>query len=175
MVLGVLSAASKKIIAQEEHDNLICSLLKKLAEVYHFITKDDSLVEIKSMCGTIWRQRAFGETWQNVISETDNIIKQYCDTLDILMQQFWDQTDWDVIPWILGQILGMAEPLPFGSLNTMVEATKAHPSSVAQWTHISPSNPFMHPSKSSSQTNNPAETFVEATKAQHHDLALALL
>ncbi|KAG2029919.1 hypothetical protein BDR03DRAFT_1017751 [Suillus americanus] len=118
MVLGVLSAASKMIITKEEHDNSICSLLKKLAEVYRFITQDDSLVEIKLMCGIVGKiiqqtlecahfVRDDSETmsfWKrlgkNVISETDNIIKQYSGTLDVLMQQFRDQTDWDITVFI---------------------------------------------------------------------------
>ncbi|KAG2094004.1 uncharacterized protein F5147DRAFT_417508 [Suillus discolor] len=47
MALGVLSAASKIIIAQAQRDQSILSL--KLAEVYRFIAQDDSLGKIESM------------------------------------------------------------------------------------------------------------------------------
>ncbi|KAG2158570.1 uncharacterized protein EDB93DRAFT_1334518 [Suillus bovinus] len=49
MVLGVLSAASKTIIAQAERDQSVCRLLEKLAEVYRFMTQDDTLGKIDSM------------------------------------------------------------------------------------------------------------------------------
>ncbi|KAG2120514.1 uncharacterized protein F5147DRAFT_2263 [Suillus discolor] len=48
MALGVLSTASKG-----ERDQSIISLLQKLAEVYHFMTQDDSLEKIESMRGIV--------------------------------------------------------------------------------------------------------------------------
>ncbi|KAG2144631.1 uncharacterized protein EDB93DRAFT_1337942, partial [Suillus bovinus] len=53
MALGVLSIASKIIIAQAERDKSIHSLLKKLAEVYRFMTQDDNLGKIESMRGIV--------------------------------------------------------------------------------------------------------------------------
>ncbi|KAG2104349.1 uncharacterized protein F5147DRAFT_807845 [Suillus discolor] len=53
MALGVLSAASKIIIAQAERDKSICSLLEKLAEVYRFMTLDENLGKIESMRGIV--------------------------------------------------------------------------------------------------------------------------
>ncbi|KAG2118693.1 uncharacterized protein F5147DRAFT_757170 [Suillus discolor] len=53
MALGMLSAASKIIIAQTQRDQSILNLLKKLAEVYRFMTQDDSLEKIESMRGIV--------------------------------------------------------------------------------------------------------------------------
>ncbi|KAG1906639.1 uncharacterized protein F5891DRAFT_474763 [Suillus fuscotomentosus] len=118
MALGVLSAASKIIIAQAQRDQSIINLLKKLAEVYRFMAQDDSLGKIEStrdIVGKIVHQtlecapfiRDYSETksfWKrlgkNVISETDGTIKQYSDALDGLMQQFRDQVDRDVAVFI---------------------------------------------------------------------------
>ncbi|KAG1901401.1 uncharacterized protein F5891DRAFT_254157 [Suillus fuscotomentosus] len=118
MALGVLSAASKIIIAQAQRDHSILSLLKKLAEVYRFMTQDDSLEKIESMRGIVEKIvhqtlecarfiRDYSETksfWKrlgkNVISETDDTIKQYSDALDGLMQQFRDQVDRDVAVFV---------------------------------------------------------------------------
>ncbi|KAG2158575.1 uncharacterized protein EDB93DRAFT_1334520, partial [Suillus bovinus] len=99
MTLGVLSAASKTIIAQAERDQSVHCLLEKLAEVYSFMTQDDTLGKIKSMrdiVGKIVQQtlecarfiRDYSETksfWKRlgktVLSETDAIIKKYSDSL----------------------------------------------------------------------------------------------
>ncbi|KAG1851441.1 hypothetical protein DFJ58DRAFT_746276 [Suillus subalutaceus] len=115
---GVLSAASKTIIAQAERDQSINSLLKKLAEVYRFMTQDDNLGKIESLCeivGKIVQQtlecarfiRDYSETksfWKRlgktVLSETDAIINQYSNILDELMQQFRDQVDRDVAVFV---------------------------------------------------------------------------
>ncbi|KAG1871726.1 hypothetical protein DFJ58DRAFT_722459 [Suillus subalutaceus] len=94
-------AASKIIITQAECDKSICSLLQKLAEVYRFMTQDDSLVKIESMRGIVGKIiqqtlecarfiRDYSETksfrvGKNIISETDDIIKQNSDTLDIVV------------------------------------------------------------------------------------------
>ncbi|KAG2089322.1 uncharacterized protein F5147DRAFT_788353 [Suillus discolor] len=48
MALGVLSAASKA-----QRDQSILSLLERLAEVYRFMTQDDSLEKIESMRGIV--------------------------------------------------------------------------------------------------------------------------
>ncbi|KAG1819391.1 hypothetical protein DFJ58DRAFT_739431 [Suillus subalutaceus] len=99
MALGVLSAASKIIIAQAERDKSIHSLLEKLAEVYRFMTQEDSLGKIESMRGIV------GKVAQQTIecarfireySETESFWKRYNNALDGLMQQFRDQTDRDV-------------------------------------------------------------------------------
>ncbi|KAG1894942.1 uncharacterized protein F5891DRAFT_1281362 [Suillus fuscotomentosus] len=118
MVLGVLSAASKIIVAQAERDKCIYSLLKKLAEVYRFMTQDDSLSKIESMRGIVGKIvqqtlecarfiRDYSETknfWKrlgkNVLSETDDVVKRYSDTLDDLVQQFRDQVDRDVAVFV---------------------------------------------------------------------------
>ncbi|KAG1867063.1 hypothetical protein C8R48DRAFT_761343, partial [Suillus tomentosus] len=100
MALGVLSAASKVIITQAERDQSVHCLLKKLAEVYLFMTQDDTLGKIESMCnivGNIVQQtlecahfiKNYSETksfWKrlgkSILSETNIIIKRYSDTLD---------------------------------------------------------------------------------------------
>ncbi|KAG1902624.1 uncharacterized protein F5891DRAFT_1215023 [Suillus fuscotomentosus] len=141
MALGVLSAASKIIVAQAERDKSIKSLLEQLAEVYHFMTLDDSLSKIESMCGVISKIaqqtlecacfiREYSEMksfWKriskNVIAETDDIITQYNDALDGLMQQFCDRTDRDIAIFVqfAGETLdlnGMTYAAGVG-LNTM--------------------------------------------------------
>jgi hypothetical protein len=37
---------------------------------------------------------------KNILSETDDIVQQYSDTLDVLMQQFRDQVDRDVAVFV---------------------------------------------------------------------------
>ncbi|KAG2045711.1 hypothetical protein BDR06DRAFT_1015381 [Suillus hirtellus] len=51
--LSVLSAASKIIIAQAQRDESILRLLKKLAEVYCFMTQDDSLEKFELMSSIV--------------------------------------------------------------------------------------------------------------------------
>ncbi|KIK32409.1 hypothetical protein CY34DRAFT_19067 [Suillus luteus UH-Slu-Lm8-n1] len=114
MALGVLSAASKIIIAQTGRDKSILSLLEKLADVYNFINREDNFGKIESMRGIVGKVaqqtiecarfiREYSETksfWKrvgkNVVAETDNIITQYNKALDELMQQFRDETVRDV-------------------------------------------------------------------------------
>ncbi|KAG1879574.1 hypothetical protein C8R48DRAFT_589497, partial [Suillus tomentosus] len=73
MALGVLSAASKIIVAQAERDKSIHSLLEKLAEVYHFMTLDDSLSKIESMRGVV------GKIAQQTL-ECARFIREYSET-----------------------------------------------------------------------------------------------
>ncbi|KAG2356813.1 hypothetical protein BDR07DRAFT_1491450 [Suillus spraguei] len=109
MVLGVLSAASKIILAQTERDKSVQSLLDKLEQVYDFMTQDDTLGRISStrtIAGRIAQQtlecahfiRDYSENksfWKrlgkNTVSETDDLISRYNKALDDLMQQFRDQ------------------------------------------------------------------------------------
>ncbi|KAG1889719.1 uncharacterized protein F5891DRAFT_1282778 [Suillus fuscotomentosus] len=49
MALGVLSCASKIILAQADRDEAVLVLYKKLGQVYGFITQDDTLLKISSM------------------------------------------------------------------------------------------------------------------------------
>ncbi|KAG2093906.1 uncharacterized protein F5147DRAFT_820824 [Suillus discolor] len=109
MVLGMLSAASKIILAQTEHDQSVQSLLEKLEQVYGFMSQDDTLGQISSkhsIAGRITQQtmecacfiRDYSEKksfWKrlgkNVASETDDLISRYNKALNELMQQFRDQ------------------------------------------------------------------------------------
>ncbi|KAG2118697.1 uncharacterized protein F5147DRAFT_832558 [Suillus discolor] len=120
MALGVLSAASKA-----QRDQSIFSLLKKLAEVYRFMAQDDSLEKIESMRGIVEkivhqtlecarfirdyseRKSFWKRVGKNIISETDDTIKQYNDALDGLMQQFRDQVDRDVAVFVHGDTLDL--------------------------------------------------------------------
>ncbi|KAG2105115.1 uncharacterized protein F5147DRAFT_762011 [Suillus discolor] len=59
MVLGMLSAASKIILAQTERDQSVQSLLEKLEHVYRFMSQKDTLEEIsskRSIAGRIAQQ-----------------------------------------------------------------------------------------------------------------------
>jgi hypothetical protein len=59
MALGVLSAASKIILAQAERDQSIQYLLNKLEEVYCFMSQEDTLGQIsskRSIAGRIAQQ-----------------------------------------------------------------------------------------------------------------------
>lgn len=59
MALGVPSVATKIIIAQAQRDKSTTSLLKKLAEVYHFLAQDDSLGKIESIDAQYcWKDRS---------------------------------------------------------------------------------------------------------------------
>ncbi|KAG0705819.1 hypothetical protein DFH29DRAFT_250306 [Suillus ampliporus] len=78
MALGVLSAASKIILAQADHDQPVHCLLKKLDEVYRFITQDDTLSQISSMhsiVGRIAQQTQECARFVRDYSET----KSYCE------------------------------------------------------------------------------------------------
>ncbi|KAG1817021.1 hypothetical protein EV424DRAFT_1513365 [Suillus variegatus] len=131
MALGVLSCASKIILAQADRDEAVLDLYKKLGQVYGFITQDDTLLKISSMrdiLGQISQQtlecanfiRDYSEKksfWErlgkNIIAETNDTIQQYNDVLDALMQNFRDQVTRDVATYIhdTGEILefsGMA-------------------------------------------------------------------
>ncbi|KAG1840890.1 hypothetical protein C8R48DRAFT_765866, partial [Suillus tomentosus] len=77
MALGVLSAASKIIIAQADRDKSICSLLEKLAEVYRFMTLDENLGKIESMRGIV------GKIVQQT-QECARFIRDYSET-----KSFW--------------------------------------------------------------------------------------
>ncbi|KAG2115900.1 uncharacterized protein F5147DRAFT_649318 [Suillus discolor] len=65
MVLGMLSAASKIILAQTERDQSMQSLLDKLEQVYCFMSQDDILGQIsskRSIAGRIAQQTLEEET-----------------------------------------------------------------------------------------------------------------
>ncbi|KAG1786499.1 hypothetical protein EV424DRAFT_1467839 [Suillus variegatus] len=108
MVLGMLSAASKIILAQTEHDKSVQSLLEKLEQVYRFMSQDDTLGQIstkRSIAGRIAQQtlecacfiRDYSEKksfWKrlgkNIVSEMNDLISRYNKALDEFMQQFRD-------------------------------------------------------------------------------------
>ncbi|KAG1901684.1 uncharacterized protein F5891DRAFT_1107771 [Suillus fuscotomentosus] len=114
MVLGMLSAASKVLLAQTERDKSVQSLLNKLEQVYGFMSQKDTLGQIsskRSIAGRIAQQtleyayfiRDYSEKksfWKrlgkNVISETDDLISRYNNALDDFMQQFRDQALRDI-------------------------------------------------------------------------------
>ncbi|KAG2029149.1 hypothetical protein BDR03DRAFT_1096314 [Suillus americanus] len=114
VVLSVLSTASKIILAQTERDESVQSLLKKLEQIYDFMSRKDTLGQIsskRSIAGRIAQQtlecagfiRDYSEKksfWKrlgkNAVSETDNLITRYNNALDELMQQFRDQAIRDV-------------------------------------------------------------------------------
>ncbi|KAG2362066.1 hypothetical protein BDR07DRAFT_1074184 [Suillus spraguei] len=115
MALGVLSCAAKIILAQADRDKAVLELLKKICEVYSFISQDDMLDKVSSMRTVLakisqqTRECAnfinnYSETkkfWsrfgKNVISETTDTIKNYNDVFDRLMQNFRDQVTSDVV------------------------------------------------------------------------------
>ncbi|KIK36383.1 hypothetical protein CY34DRAFT_811336, partial [Suillus luteus UH-Slu-Lm8-n1] len=114
IALGVLSCASKMVIAQSDRDQAVHSLVDKLDQVYGFMIQDDTLSQISSMrgiLGQISQQtlgcarfiRDYSETksfWKrlgkDILAETNNEIKRFSDVLDALMQNFRDQVTRDV-------------------------------------------------------------------------------
>ncbi|KAG2098420.1 uncharacterized protein F5147DRAFT_839624 [Suillus discolor] len=116
MALGVLSWTAKVILAQADRDAAVLELLKKLSEVYDFMTQDEKLdqelcMRAISILGKISKQirecshfiSNYSETrnfWnrlgKNVVSETTDRIQKYNDALDRLMQEFRDQALHDV-------------------------------------------------------------------------------
>ncbi|KAG2366507.1 hypothetical protein BDR07DRAFT_1213118, partial [Suillus spraguei] len=73
MALGVLSSAAKIILAQVVRDKAVLELLKKIAEVYSFITQDDMLRRISSM-------RDILAKISEQTRECANFIKKYTET-----------------------------------------------------------------------------------------------
>ncbi|KAG2362425.1 hypothetical protein BDR07DRAFT_1460860, partial [Suillus spraguei] len=73
MALGVLSCAAKIILAQADCDKAVLDLLKKISEVYSFITQDDMLNKISSM-GAILAKIS------QQTRECANFIKNYSET-----------------------------------------------------------------------------------------------
>ncbi|KAH7905203.1 hypothetical protein BJ138DRAFT_1165211, partial [Hygrophoropsis aurantiaca] len=118
IALGVLSTASKIILAQDSRDEAVLRLLTKLDQVYSFVSQDDTLAQMSSMRTIVARIaqvtmecaefiRSFAETkgfWtrlgKNVLSETNDKIQGYSDTLEGLMQQFRDQVTRDTAAFI---------------------------------------------------------------------------
>ncbi|KAH7907518.1 hypothetical protein BJ138DRAFT_1014364, partial [Hygrophoropsis aurantiaca] len=118
MALGVLTTASKIILAQDSRDQAVLDLLSKLNQVYAFLTQGDTLAKISSMrtivariaqltleCAEFIRDYAdIKNVWvrlgKNILSETNDKTQGYSDTLDGLMQQFRDQVAWDVAGFI---------------------------------------------------------------------------
>ncbi|KAG2369752.1 hypothetical protein BDR07DRAFT_1604574 [Suillus spraguei] len=113
VVLGVLSAASKIILAQTSRDQSIQSLLEKLEQVYQFMSQDDALGQISSHrkiagriaqqtleCAHFIRDYSDESFWKrlrkNAISHTNDLTTQYNKALDDLMQQFRDQAIRDI-------------------------------------------------------------------------------
>ncbi|KAG2365664.1 hypothetical protein BDR07DRAFT_625260 [Suillus spraguei] len=114
VALGILSAASKIILAQTERDDSVQSLLEKLEQVYVFMSQDDTLSKIPSQrtiveriaqqtleCARFIRDYSERKSFwkrlgKNVISETDDLITRYNEALDELMQQFRDQAIRDI-------------------------------------------------------------------------------
>ncbi|KAG2134918.1 uncharacterized protein EDB93DRAFT_838509 [Suillus bovinus] len=73
MALGVLSAAANIILTQAERDESVDGLLKKLDEVYGFITQDDNLSKVESMRDVI------GKIAQQTL-ECARFIREYSET-----------------------------------------------------------------------------------------------
>ncbi|KIK45029.1 hypothetical protein CY34DRAFT_574316, partial [Suillus luteus UH-Slu-Lm8-n1] len=114
MALGVLSWTAKIILAQTDRDKAVFELLKKLGEVYSFVTQNEKLSQIESMSAILEniskqaRECArfienYAQTknfWarfgKNIVSETTDTIQQYSDVFDRLMQNFRDQVAHDV-------------------------------------------------------------------------------
>ncbi|KAG2158608.1 uncharacterized protein EDB93DRAFT_1334540, partial [Suillus bovinus] len=116
MALGVLSCTAKIILAQTNRDAAVLKLLKKLCEVYDFITQDGKLdqqlsMRATSVLGKISKQirecanfiSNYSETsnfWKrlgkNIASETTDTIQKYNDVLDGLMDNFRHQVLLDV-------------------------------------------------------------------------------
>ncbi|KAG2361228.1 hypothetical protein BDR07DRAFT_76617 [Suillus spraguei] len=114
VVLGLLSSASKIVLAQSDRDQGILQLLQKLGQVYEFMMQEKTLRGIPSMQGIVGRIvqqtlecsqfiKDYSSTknfWQrlgkNVISEAENTTQQYISVLDALMQSFRDQVTLDV-------------------------------------------------------------------------------
>ncbi|KAG2363197.1 hypothetical protein BDR07DRAFT_1282899 [Suillus spraguei] len=73
IALGVLSCAAKIIIAQVDRDDAVLELLKKISEVYSFITQDKMLHKISSM-------RDILAIISQQTRECANFIKNYSET-----------------------------------------------------------------------------------------------
>ncbi|KIK39900.1 hypothetical protein CY34DRAFT_807748 [Suillus luteus UH-Slu-Lm8-n1] len=115
IALGVLSCASKMVIAQSDRDQAVHRLVDKLDRVYGFLIQDEMLDQISSMrgiLGQISQQtlecarfiRDYAETksfWKrlgkDILTETNSEIQQYSDALDALVQNFRDQVARDVV------------------------------------------------------------------------------
>ncbi|KAG2343552.1 WD40 repeat-like protein [Suillus weaverae] len=114
VVLGLLSYASKIVLAQTDRDKGILRLLEKLGQVYDFMMQDKTLGGIQSMQSIVGRivqqtlecsqfikdysttKNFWKRLGKNVISETENTTQQYTNVLDALMQSFRDQVTRDV-------------------------------------------------------------------------------
>jgi cell fate (sporulation/competence/biofilm development) regulator YmcA (YheA/YmcA/DUF963 family) len=114
VVLGVLSTASKIILAQTVRDQSVQSLLERLEQIYDFMSQKDTLGLISSkrhIAGRIAQQtlkcagfiRDYSEKkcfWKrlgkNAVSGMDDLITRYNKALDELMQHFRDQAIRDV-------------------------------------------------------------------------------
>ncbi|KAG2369754.1 hypothetical protein BDR07DRAFT_1456614, partial [Suillus spraguei] len=94
VVLGVLSAASKIILAQTKRDQSIQSLLEKVEQVYQFMSQGDTLGQIASQrkiaariaqqtleCARFIRDYSEKSFWKrlrkNAISHTNDLTTQY--------------------------------------------------------------------------------------------------
>ncbi|KAG1906456.1 uncharacterized protein F5891DRAFT_1002415, partial [Suillus fuscotomentosus] len=70
MALGMLSCASKIILAQADRDEAVLEYYKKLGQVYGFITQDDTLLKISLM------RDIFGQISQQTL-ECASFIRDY--------------------------------------------------------------------------------------------------
>ncbi|KAG2738420.1 hypothetical protein P692DRAFT_201935931 [Suillus brevipes Sb2] len=117
MALG-LSVATKIIIAQAQRDKSIKSLLEKMAEVYRFLTQDDSLGKIESMRSIV------GKIVQQIL-ECARLIKGYSETqgFEITPKGKYTKAQYQKaiarFRSVMGQIFATAEPLPLASLQAM--------------------------------------------------------
>ncbi|KAG2340700.1 hypothetical protein BDR05DRAFT_991394 [Suillus weaverae] len=118
MAPGMLSCASQIVLAQADRDKAVLSLLKKLRQVYGFMTQDD-MFHLISLMSTILDQishqtltcahfiRDYSEKknfWKrlgkNVASETDYTIQRYSNVVDAPMGNFRDQVALDVATYV---------------------------------------------------------------------------
>ncbi|KAG2055098.1 hypothetical protein BDR06DRAFT_356609 [Suillus hirtellus] len=113
IALGGLSGAAKIVLAQADRDEAMLSLLKKLKDVYDFISDSERLRQISSMrtvLGNISQQtlecahfirdyskiKSFWKrTGKNLVRETDDAIQRYSKVLDDLMDNFQTQVALD--------------------------------------------------------------------------------
>ncbi|KIK33456.1 hypothetical protein CY34DRAFT_99569, partial [Suillus luteus UH-Slu-Lm8-n1] len=127
IAVGVLSAACKIIIAQKTRDDKILSLYKRLVDVYSFMTDSDNLDKITSMrdmtekvseqtkhCAHFIEEYSEPKNFlkragKNIFRNTDDIIANYNNALDELMQEFRDRTGRDVAIFVhsMGETLDL--------------------------------------------------------------------
>ncbi|KIK11277.1 hypothetical protein PISMIDRAFT_508624, partial [Pisolithus microcarpus 441] len=108
VALGILTAASRLIIAQANRDYAVSQLLEKVGSVYAFLSEDETIKKMDSMRDPLAKIarvisacaqfiKDYSETtnfWKrlrkNIMRETQITVSNYSKTLDELMQQYRD-------------------------------------------------------------------------------------